>query len=516
MGAASSSTAWWCHKHDLSRSGAVKDVTFFADGDHIQKQEDECICQHSGQAGSSCASTASGGFSFCSNESTADDFTRTFDHVVLNLDVEVGGLVDDVRHEQFLVEFATNLRSPLGPTEPVAFVMWEPVTRRLFDQIGESPEDCQAFHSSADVSPGPLACQLGLSSPAGRHFDASSSKPQIELLAEQSGAFCGRLPLEHCLPSAIQRWKQKVLGAASPSPPGPAAVLPAGAGESCFGEGGSSGSRSSGGSGGGLAVPSELLRPGLDWCKVEKLVEDLHARLLTLGPLPRSWNGAQIRQRLLRAVLAAPAGRVVSASSSFCEKILSGIEPLREAALAAESCGLGDARRDFEDFSHFAAYSQLVDFHPLAAVSEDGHPVSICLLKRQVNSVSGIGVKEVSELFRDVDHCLDCFLAERSEELGRMLVAIAIFDLSGLVLWHLASIWRLVLKPAAFSSACPRFQVYLVNVPWLLLPFLHLAVWAFVGQRAWPLVTISSSVPSSLRSRFAASSLPISETSWPD
>lgn len=288
-----------------------------------------------------------------------------------------------------------------------------------------------------------------------------------------------------------------------------------GMGSGCGGvRGGSSGDGGSADDGcsGSLDVPAELLRPGLDWDRVEKLVDDAHARLLTSGALPRSWSDVQIRQRLLRAVLATLRGRAFSASSSPAERIVAALEPLREAACAAETSAAGLCARNFEDLPHLAAYSQLVDFHPLAAVSEDGHPVSIYLLKRQCVPVCAIGEKEVSELFWEVDYYLDRFLAERSEELGRMLAAIAVFDLSGLTLWQLARMWRLVLKPAAFSSACPRFQVYMVNVPWLLLPILYLAVWVFLDRHAWPLVTISSSVPSSLRSRLATSTMPSSES----
>lgn len=236
MGAGSSTSAWWCQKNELPRPGAIKDFGFFADGSLIQKHEDECVCQHHEQSVSSCASTASGGFSFCSNESGDEEFVRTFEQVVLNLDMEVAGIVDDGRHDQFLVEFATNFRSPVGPTEPLASVVWEPVTRRLFAQDGESAEDGQAFHETVDDSPSTLACQLGLSSPSG--WNTQVLPVEQPVMASTLRATCCRPPLEHCLPSAIQRWKQEVIGAASSSSQGSTSCSSSGVGNGGGGCGG--------------------------------------------------------------------------------------------------------------------------------------------------------------------------------------------------------------------------------------------------------------------------------------
>jgi len=251
----------------------------------------------------------------------------------------------------------------------------------------------------------------------------------------------------------------------------------------------------------GFAVQPELLCRGWERIEAEKLAEAVQDRF-RWHEVPASWEGRSLLQRVLRSLLANEA--CVAAAKRDLESLM--------AAAQEAPCA------ELQKLPHFDAYSQLVDFHACAMLSQDGHPVSIHHVKcAQLERERGLAAEQAHELFRHVESYLDSLVVRSSAETGRLLAAICVFDLRGLRPWHLRALWRLVLRPAAFSSSCQRCRLFFVHVPRLLLPLFYLAAWALLLRRSWPLVTISASVPASLLAMLGVTSLPRASlgSSWP-
>ncbi|CAE8611835.1 unnamed protein product [Polarella glacialis] len=243
----------------------------------------------------------------------------------------------------------------------------------------------------------------------------------------------------------------------------------------------------------GFAVQPELLHPG--WQRIEEngLLEAVRRRLIAHPSLPAEWDDQQLSQRILRSLLAN--GASVAAALRHLEGFLA----------SCQQAGNPDPQMRWPEHPHFAKYSQLVEFHPCAAVTQDAQPVAIYLVNcHRLGQLAGsISAASVSEVFRSADHYVDSYVMTHGQKTGRLLGAIAVFDLRGLLLQHLHLLWRLVLRPAVIDSKLDccgqRCGTYLVNVPCMLLPILHLGARACLSRQIRRQVVISTGVPACLK-----------------
>lgn len=166
------------------------------------------------------------------------------------------------------------------------------------------------------------------------------------------------------------------------------------------------------------------------------------------------------------------------------------------------ACTKAALKPELHQIQHFCEFARALPFHPCAATSPEGHPIAtygvdharLCLLEN-------VDLAKSMQLLRGVD-------LETRSSLG----SITVFDLTGLQLRHAGRLWRSVLKPLLVHNirCCAECEhnMFIVNVPRLLLPFFYLAVELWLNPWMRSKVTVSSKLPASLLALVGREALP--------